>query len=155
MPDQDQKPGLRLTGPGALGAATVIGLVVGWAVRPLSTALGITAPEVSVLQMISLVAVAVLLFLAARSMRRHRHRPDRGLTPSQAVNRLAMAKASAIGGAFIAAAYTGHALSWVGVASEAAPGYILRALLGALAAVSVLVGGLVLERACRADFDDD
>ena len=155
MPDQDQKPGLRLTGPAALGSATVVGLVVGWSIRPLATALGITAPEVSVLQIVSLAAVAVLLFLAARSMRRHRDRPNRGLTPSQAVNRLAMAKASAIGGAFIAAAYAGHALSWVGVASEAAPGYIVRALLGALAAASVVAGGLVLERACRADSDDD
>lgn len=155
MPEPDQKPGLRLTGPGAIGSAAVAGLVVGWLIRPVFESLGITAPEVSVLQMVSLLAVGVLLFLAARSMRRHRHRPDRGLTPSQAVNRLAMAKASAIGGTFIAAAYVGHALSWMWVASEVAPENVLRSLLGALAAVSIVAGGLVLERACRADQDDD
>ena len=151
MPEPDQKPGLKLTGPGAIGSATAVGLVVGWSVRPVFESLGVTAPEVSVLQIVSLLAIGALLLLAARSMRRHRHRPDRGLTPSQAVNRLAMAKASAIGGSFIAAAYAGHALSWMWVASDSAPEYILRALLGALAAISVVVGGLVLERACRAD----
>jgi hypothetical protein len=155
MPDSDQKPGLRLTGPGALGSATVAGLVTGWSLRSVLGFWDITPPFVTVLQMLTLAAVGVLLFLEARSMRKHRHRPDRGLTASQAVNRLAMAKASAIVGAFVAAAYVGHAVSWMGADSEAAPERIARALIAALAGVSVAAGGLVLERACRAGREDD
>lgn len=155
MPEPDQKPGLKLTGPGVLSMATVLGLVAGWSLRSVLEAWGVTVPEVTVLPIVTLFAVSLLLFLAARSMHRNRNRPDRGLTPSQAVNRLVLAKASAIGGTFLAAGYAGHALSWIGAASQTAPDRIVRALLGALAAILVTAGGLVLERACRADFDDE
>jgi len=155
MPEPDHKPGLRLTGAPSLGIAAVLGLLVGWSLRGVMDRWGIDPPLVSLLQVVVFLAVGALLLLDARSMRRHRDQPNRGLTPSQAVNRLAMAKASAIGGMFLAAAYVGHAVSWVGSGSELTAERIVRALLAALGAAVVVIGGLVLERACRADFDDD
>jgi hypothetical protein len=71
------------------------------------------------------------------------------------VNRLVLAKACAVAGALVAGGYFGYALSWVGMSeAELADQRLVRALLGGIAGAALVVGSLLLERACRVSRDD-
>jgi len=52
-------------------------------------------------------------------------------------------------GCLVAGAYFGYALSWIGVDSELAAERAVRSTVAGLAGVLVVVGGVLLERACR------
>lgn len=145
---------LRPTSPAWLTACAVAGLVTGWFVRPLVVAADGTARVVSWTQPAALWAVAVIVGVAAwitwRQLQVRRER----IEPHRALNRLALARASAYVGALAAGAYTGYAVSWLGLASELVGEQVTRALVAAAGAVAMLVGGLLLERACRVRSDD-
>jgi hypothetical protein len=66
------------------------------------------------------------------------------------VNRLVLAKACALAGALVAGGYFGFALSWLGLTeAELARQRVVRALVGGGSALALVVGSLLLERACR------
>jgi len=131
------------------------GLVLGWLVRPLSVRMNGTAPTVSWLPMLALLFVTVVVASLAWSTYRLIHRRHERLESQNAVNRLVLAKASALAGSLFAGGYFGYALSWVGL-SEAvlARERIVHALLAGVAAVLLVVSSLLLERACRVRKDD-
>lgn len=142
---------LRPTTARALTVCAVLGLVVGWGVHPLATALGAHPPLVSWVQALALVMVAAIMaFLAWHTWQTVHVRRER-LEPHQAVNRLVLARACAIGGTLVAAGYTGYAVSWLGDASQLADRWVLRSMVAAAGAAGVMLASLVLERACRAD----
>ena len=61
-----------------------------------------------------------------------------------------LAKACAVTGALVAGAYLGYAVSWLGLTDAAlARERVVHSLLAALAAALLVVGSLLLERACR------
>jgi hypothetical protein len=154
-PEGDLEPQrLRTTGPKALVACLLVGLVGGWAVRPLFAAMDATAPRVVWLQALALYLVAVLLGSAARAtdVAVRRRRP---LEPHQAVNRLVLAKACALVGALVAGGYLGYALSWVGVDAELASERLAMSLVAAAGAALTTAAALLLERACRVRDDDE
>jgi hypothetical protein len=146
---------LRTTGPGALLGCLLVGLVCGWALRPLSVQLGATAPRVTWLQASAFFVVAAVLGVVARTTRRELQRGPSRLRAHEAVNRLVLAKSCALTGALVAGGYLGYALSWVGVAAELSSERITRSLVAAVGAGLTVVASLLLERACRVRGDDD
>ena len=131
-----------------------MGLVAGWFVRPLAVAVDGTARVVSWTQPVLLGVVAVIVGAAAWTTWRQLQVRRERMEPHRALNRLALARASAYVGALAAGVYTGYAVSWLGLASELVGEQVARALVAAVAAVAMVVGGLVLERACRVRSDD-
>jgi len=146
---------LRPMRPGVLIAWGLVGLVAGWLYhRILDQGTG-TAPLVSWAQPAALLLVAAVLFVTAWSTRRTiRLRPG-GLTPAHAVNRLVLARACAYVGALAGGGYLGYAVSWLGVQSDLADQRAFRSVVAGVAGILMVVGGVLLERACRVPPEDD
>lgn len=148
--DRPEEPGrLRPLTPSILIPWGLVGLVLGWGWRRVLELFNLPVAVTSGLQIGLLALVAVILIAVARRTREtiSRRRPD--LPTNEAVNRLALGRASALAGTLALGFYLGHALSWVGLGSELATQRIALALLGAAAAGAVVTGGVMLERACR------
>lgn len=153
-PDAPSPGSLRPTSPLTLLGWAVVGLAVGWAVHPAATSLGIVPPLVSIAQPLALVLLAAILgYVAWATHRTVQVRRER-LEAHQAVNRLVVARASALVAALVAGGYVGYALSWIGDPAELADERLVRSLVAAAAAVVALVAALALERACRVHDDD-
>jgi hypothetical protein len=157
--DPDDRPPptgrVRTTSAAAVAGFAVVGLVLGWLLRPVSVAVNGTAPTVSWLPAVTLLFVALIMGWLAWSTFRTVHRRRGHLEPHHAVNRLVLAKACTLGGALVAGAYAGYAISWVGLTEALlARERMLHAALAALAGVALVVGALLLERACRTRRDD-
>ena len=61
-----------------------------------------------------------------------------------------LAKACALTGALVAGGYVGYAVSWVGLTDAAlARERVVHSLLAGVAGALLVVGSLLLERACR------
>ena len=143
------------TTPGAVVGFALVGLVLGWLVRPLSVRLNGAAPTVSWLPTLALLFVTVLVGSLAWTTYRLIHRRHERLEPQNAVNRLVLAKACALAGALFAGGYFGYALSWLGLTEAAlARERVVHALLAGVAAVLLVVASLLLERACRVRKDE-
>jgi len=157
--DPDDRPPptgrVRTTSAAAVAGFAVVGLVLGWLLRPVSVEINGTAPTVSWLPAVTLLFVALIVGWLAWSTFRTVHRRRGHLEPHHAVNRLVLAKACTLGGALVAGAYAGYAISWVGLTEALlARERMLHAALAALAGVALVVGALLLERACRTRRDD-
>ena len=146
---------VRTTRPGTVAGFVVVGLVVGWLVRPVSVWLDGTPPLVSWLPVVALLFVAAVMGSVAWSTYRLIHRRHGHLEPHHAVNRLVLAKACALVGSLAGGGYFGYALSWVGL-TDVGLGRerLVHSLLAGVAAVLLVTGSLLLERACRVRRDD-
>jgi uncharacterized membrane protein (Fun14 family) len=157
-PEPDEPPPSRgritTTSAGAVIGFGLFGLVAGWALRPLSIRVNDTAPTVGWLPVLALAFVALVVGSVAWSTYRALQRRHERLEPHKAVNRLVLAKSCALAGALVAGGYLGYALSWVGLNEELAGQRIVRSLIGGAAGVALVVGSLLLERACRVSGDD-
>ena len=159
LPDPEQEPlseppeptgHIGTTRPGTLVVVGLVGLVAGWALRPVMIRLQGTAPRVAWIQVLALVLVAAILLAVAWSTHRTIQTRGQRIAPHQAVNRLVLAKACAVAGALVAGGYLGYALSWVGIdEAELAGERMLRSALAGLAGVAIVAASLWLERACR------
>ncbi|WP_244931198.1 DUF3180 domain-containing protein [Nocardioides sp. W7] len=145
---------LRPTSPAALTACAVVGLIAGWFVRPLAVELDGTARVVSWAQPVALGVVAAIVGVAAWSTWRQLQVRRERIEPHRALNRLALARASAYVGALVAGVYGGYAVSWLGLASDLVGEQTTRAGVAAVAGLAMVIGGLFLERACRVRTDD-
>ena len=155
-PEEPQEPRgtLRPTSARALTVCAVVGLLGGWAIHPVLGRVAGHPPLVSWTQALAVVLVAVIMgFLAWHTWQTVQVRGER-LEPHQAVNRLVLARACALGGTLIAAGYVGYAVSWLGDASQFADRWIVRSVVAALGGAGVTLASLALERACRADRGD-
>ena len=138
----DQEPSqpegrIRPTSPGPLVIVGVIGLVAGWAVRPLVLRTGLSEPNISLVS-VSLLYFAVAIiggsaYLTRRTVQRDRY----ALEHHQAVNRLVLGKACALVGALLTGCYLGYAVAQLGVESPASDTRLWRSLLAALGAAAV------------------
>lgn len=138
------------TSAGALVGFGVTGLVLGWLMRPVSIRLNGSAPTVGWPPVLALLLVAAILWAVAWATHRDLHRRGLRLEPHKAVNRLVLAKASALVGALVAGGYFGYALSWWGVTEAAlATTRLIQSLLAGGAGLLIVAGSLLLERACR------
>ena len=153
-----EPPAAGTIGPTRAGTLVVFGLVAlvgGWVLRPITERLDGTAPVITWLQVFVLFFVAGLVAVTAGVTWRSLQVRREWLEPHRAVNRLVMAKASALAGALMVGGYVGYAVSWLGLEAELAGQRITRSLLAGLAGLLITIAALVLERACRARFSDD
>jgi lysylphosphatidylglycerol synthetase-like protein (DUF2156 family) len=156
-PDQQEPPEgrIRSTTLGVWVPWAVVGLVLGWALKPLAERLSGAAPVVSWAQPAALwlvaIAVAITWWQTRSAVQVRRER----LEPHRAVNRLVLARAAVLVGALVAGGYAGYALSWVGDPAELATQRILRSGIAVLAGVVIVAASLLLERACRVRPPDD
>jgi hypothetical protein len=157
VPEPPEPEGrIGTTGPGPLLALGLIGLVLGWALRPVSVEVKGAAPTVGWIPVLALFLVAAIVAAVAWSTYRALHVHGVRLPPHQAVNRLVLAKSCALAGALVAGGYFGYALSWVGVTEgELAGQRLMRSVLAGVAGVLIVAGSLALERACRVSRSDD
>jgi hypothetical protein len=144
-----------VTGPGPLVVAGVVGLVGGWALRPLALRMGYAEPQVPLASVVLLLFVAAIVggsaYLTRRVVRRDRQR----LAPHQAVNRLVLGKAVALAGALIAGGYLGYAVAQLGVGDASADQRLWRSVAAAVAGAACCAAALALEHACRVPPGDD
>ena len=148
---------LRTTAAATLAVFGLLGLAVGGVLRPLYERGGGIAPTVPWAAALTLAFLAAVLLGLAWSTYRTIHQHRRRIEPQRAVNLLVFGKASAIAGAAVGGGYLGYALSWVDSAADAAlpRERLVHSLVACGAAIAVMVGGLLLERACRVPADDD
>jgi hypothetical protein len=147
---EDAGDGMRPLTPGVPTAWACTGLVAGWLLDPVASTVRDTPLVISWVQPGALALVGLMVAITAwHTWQRVRVRRE-PMEPHQAVNRLVFGRAAALVGALVAGGYLGYAVSWLGSASEQSDTVLLRSGLAALAAASVLAGGLWLERACRA-----
>ena len=154
-PPEPQPPGrVRVTGPGPLVVAGLVGLFLGWVLRGAAIRLDKPTPGVSWLGVgvtfFLAAAVAQIAVLTWRTVRRQRHE----LTAQQGMARLVLGKTMSRLGAFGTGAYVGVVISHLGIPSETAGGVILRGSLAALGAGLTVSAGLLLEHACRVPPED-
>jgi hypothetical protein len=163
QPDPSTDPGdeppseghLRSTSPGLVTGFALVGLVLGWLMRPVAVAVNGTAPTVGWLPVLALLFVAVVVGAVAWTTHRQLHRRSERLEPHHAVNRLVLAKSCALAGALVAGGYLGYALSWLGLTdAELARQRVVHALVGGGSGALLVVAALLLERACRVDREE-
>ncbi|MEI2711918.1 MAG: DUF3180 domain-containing protein [Nocardioides sp.] len=152
---EEPQGSLRPTSPAALTAFAVVGLVCGWLVRRIFAAVDLVAPLVTWTQGLVLLVAAAALAGTAYVTTRQVAEPVRRPQSHQLVNRLVLARASALVGALLAGAYAGYAVSWLGSLAELAEQRALRSAVAAIAGVTVTAAALWLERACRVSSDDE
>lgn len=147
--DDEQLGSLRPTSPVTLAGWGVVGLAGGWLVHPVAERVADTAPVVTWAQPLALLLVAAILGATAHATWRSVHVRRERLEPHRAVNRLVLARASALAGALAGAGYLGYALSWLGSKSELADERMVRSAVAAVGGLATVVTALLLERACR------
>jgi hypothetical protein len=154
-PEPDEEPPepeghVHTTSVGSLVGFAVVGLVAGWALRPLSLRWRGVAPTVGWLPVLALVLVAAIVGAVAWSTYRAVQVRGERLEPQHAVNRLVLAKSCALAGAMVAGGYFGYALSWLGhTEAELAQQRVTQSVIAGFASVLTVAGSLLLERACR------
>jgi len=153
-PDPEQEPrpsgSLHPTGAGVVTGFALVGLVLGWVLRPLSLQINGTAPTVGWTPVLAVLFLAAVVATVAWSTYRSLHRRGERIEPHRAVNRLVLAKSSALAGALVAGGYLGYALSWLGLTdAELARQRATHALVGGVSGALLVVAALLLERACR------
>lgn len=152
-PDQEEseppRGRVRPTGPAPLVSLGVVGLVAGWAVRPLCLRLGYGEPNISLVSIGLLFFAAAIIGGSAYLTRRTVVRDRFALATHQAVNRLVLGKACALVGALLTGFYLGFALAHLGVSGPAADTRLWRGALAGASAAVVTITALLLEHACR------
>ncbi len=131
----------------------VVGLVVGWSLRPVSQWFDQHPPVVAWSQPAVIGFVAVVLAVTAWTTKQALEKPH-GMEPHQAVNRLVLAKACALVGALLAGGYAGYALAWVNSEAALAEQRMIRSGVAALLGLLMCGAALLLEWACRIKDDD-
>ncbi|PWN02090.1 DUF3180 domain-containing protein [Nocardioides silvaticus] len=135
------------TPPTVVAGWALAGLVLGWVLHYASDRMGNVPPLVTWGQPLALVLLAVILGYVAWATWRTVHVRRERLQPHQAVNRLVLARASALVAALVAGGYLGYALSWVRADTD--NGRMWPSFAAAVAGALGVAAALLLERACR------
>jgi hypothetical protein len=148
---------LRTTSAATLAIVALVGLAIGGVIRPLVERGGGVAPTVPWAAPLTLGFLAAVLLGLAWTTYRTIHQHHRRIEPQRAVNLLVFGKASALVGAAVGGGYLGYGLSFIESADDAAlpRERLVHSLVAAAVSAVVMVGGLLLERACRVPGDGD
>jgi lysylphosphatidylglycerol synthetase-like protein (DUF2156 family) len=158
LPDQEspERGTVTPTHIRSLLALFVLGGLLGFAFARITVAVNGIAPQIQWSSVIVLLAAASIVLVLANSTYRTLHRERRVMDVQRAVRFLLLAKASALVGAIVAGGYLGFALDFVGQLNVTLPEQrVIRSVCAAISAVLLVVGGLLLERACRVPKDKD
>jgi hypothetical protein len=155
--NSEQEGRLRTTSAATLVVIGLVGLAIGGVIRPLVERGGGVAPTVPLAAPLTLGFLAAVLLGLAWTTYRTIHQQHRRIEPQRAVNLLVFGKASALAGAAVAGGYLGYGLSFAQSADDAAlpRERLVHSLVAAAVSAAVMVGGLLLERACRVPGDGD
>ncbi|SDR76775.1 Protein of unknown function [Friedmanniella luteola] len=157
MAEQPGGGSVDLTPRRALVVAALFGGLVGWLVVVTANAFDLIPPRIAWSAPIGLVVFAALVgALAWTTHQRIQVRRER-MDPQRAVAFLVLGKASALAGALVAGGYLGFALNFVTKLDASTPrDRVIRSAVAVVAGLALMVGGLLLERACKVpDSDDD
>lgn len=133
-----------------LFAVFAVGAVLGWVFVAVAERINSVAPRLEWTSVVGLAAIAAIVSVLAYSTYRAVHRERRLIEARRAVNLLLLAKASALTGALLGGAYVGFGLQFLDQLDAALPrDRAIKAGCAAVAAVAMVVAGLLLERACR------
>ena len=145
-----------LTPRRALVVAALFGGLAGWLVVVTAGALDLIPPRIPWSAPIGLVVFAALVgALAWSTHQRIQVRRER-MEPQRAVALLVLGKASALAGALVAGGYLGFALNFLTRLDAASPrDRVIRSAVAVVAGLALMVGGLLLERACKVPGSDD
>ena len=145
-----------LTPRRALVVAALFGGLAGWLVVVTAGALDLIPPRIPWSAPIGLVVFAALVgALAWSTHQRIQVRRER-MEPQRAVAFLVLGKASALAGALVAGGYVGFALNFLTRLDAASPrDRVIRSAVAVVAGLALMVGGLLLERACKVPGSDD
>ncbi len=147
---------MRPTRATTLLAVSVVGGLLGFGFVPLAEAMNGTAPRVEWTSTFGLAVVAVAVLSLAVSTYRTVHREQRPMPARRAMNFLMFAKACALAGAFITGGYIGFAVHFVdNMEADLPRERVVRSIVAAAISAVVVIGGLLLERACRVPKGDD
>lgn len=141
---------VRSTRIGLLVLLLLLGGALGWSGVAVLEATGMIVARTPWSAAGGLAFFAALLLAGAWYMYDRVHRKQRRVDGLTAVRLLALAKASALVGALVAGIYAGVAVHFV-PAFDTPDGRerVVRGIITAVAALVVVVGGLLLERACK------
>ncbi|MGH3412175.1 MAG: DUF3180 domain-containing protein [Marmoricola sp.] len=154
-PDEEPQGSIHATSVAALCVFAAVGLIVGWAIRPLSLGTGHGEPAVSWLP-IGLVWFLAAIVAGTAYFTWRTHRARLRMEPHRAVNRLVLGKACSLVGALLAGGYFGFALAHLGVsASDQAGTQLWHSVVAGAGGIVTMVAALLLEQACRVRRDDD
>ena len=118
-------------------------------------ALGLVPPRVPWTAPFGVALTAVLVWVLARSTYRRIQERRQRVEPQRAVAYLVLGKATALGGALVAAGYLVFGVLFVSQFEiEASRARVIRSGVTVLAGVALALGGLRLERACKVPDDD-
>lgn len=148
-PSEEQRGSLRPTSPLALLGWAVVGGAGGYALHGLCDRFGAVPPLVPWVQAAAMFLIAGILgWTAWVTHRALQVRRDRW-SVENAVNRLVLARASALGCALVGAGYLGYALSWIADPADLADERLVHSIVAAGGGFLAVVAALFLERACR------
>lgn len=137
--------------PGVIAGFLVVGLVVGYVVRRVLESWGQVPPGIAWIQVVMPFFAALVLAVVGRDTWRAVRSRVAPLDFQRAVNRLVLARASALVAALVTGGYAGYAISWLWVDADFARLLVLKAGLAALGSVGMLAAALFLQRACRVE----
>lgn len=145
-----------LTPRRSLLVAAVFGALAGWLVVVTAHAFDLIPPRIPWSAPIGLVVFAALVgALAWTTHQRIQVRRER-MEPQRAVAFLVLGKASALAGALVAGGYLGFALNFVTRLDASTPrDRVIRSAVAVVAGLALMVGGLLLERACKVPGSDE
>lgn len=156
-PDPDKEPhgSVRPLTAAPLALLGCLGLVLGYAIRPVSIRLGVNEPVFPVAMDVILWLLAAGVVVHAALTWRHLQRRRLRMEPHRAVNRLMLGKASALAGSLLLGLYAGFVIAhlWI-TRTDLGDQRLWRAVVAGVASLVLLVAGLVLERACLVRPDD-
>lgn len=142
-----------------IAQSALVGLLAGWLLVVVTSALDVQAPEVPWTAPVGLVVIASLVGVLAYGTHQRIHVRHERVEPQRAVTYLLLGKASALAGALVAGGYLAFALMFITRLDAPDPrDRVIRGLTSVVAAVGLAVTGLLLERACRvprSDADDN
>jgi len=147
---------VELTPRRSLLVAAVFGALAGWLVVVTANAFDLIPPRIPWSAPIGLVVFAALVgALAWTTHQRIQVRRER-MEPQRAVAFLVLGKASALAGALVAGGYLGFALNFLTRLDASTPrDRVIRSAVAVVAGLALMIGGLLLERACKVPGSDD
>lgn len=170
-PEPEQSPTMGPVSAGAMTAFGVVGLVFGWSMHRIGDYLWGHAPLVTLSQVLAPYIASVILGIIAwvtwgqvqggRPSISRSKRSEVGartgvpLDFQSAVNRLVLARASALIGCLIAGGYLGYAMSWLWIQGDYAVSPAVRSAITGVGGLIMTLTALGLQRACRVRSKDD
>lgn len=151
---EPDRPRLTVLHPGVIAGFAVAGLLLGYSLRRISDAFERIPPGIAWVQVAMPFFAAAILAAVGRDTWRAVRSRVAPLDFQRAVNRLVLARASALVAALVSGGYAGYAVSWLWNDADFARLLVVKGTIAALGGLLMLAAALFLQAACRVGEDD-